>query len=440
MHKPRAHGVPPWLKRLGGRIRQARRARGLTQRAAAGPQLTKSFVSLLESGRTYPSVTTLVALTDRLQTSLAMLLLDETQLPREAALSLLALVRAKAAEFSGTTHTDTLLAAVDVLADDADDLCVECLLARGDVAFLHGKGTNAVQWFEEALGQARRRHQRACEPRAVLRLAECALHRNDGSAARTLVVEAITLFRATRTLRSADGYEALILQSRLMIQAGKFSRALRILNKITDTAARHDMLKTQGKAQRWIGLAHAQSGRPDLALEALRQARDAFRNVGENAEFAQVLLHLGKFSRDAGKLDEAQASFEQALRIQERGHIEGERAVILNEVAQLQIRRNQLAEALRTAKKGYALARSPSDHATRGRILVTIAQIARMQRRWKQAAAHLREAVELFRKAKLSKEFADTARELGMLLRERGEHAEASHYLAITLSAERTER
>ncbi len=440
MHKPRTHGVPPWLKRLGGRIRQARRARGLTQRAAAGPQLTKSFVSLLESGRTYPSVTTLVALADRLQTSLAMLLLDEAQLPREAALSLLALARMRAAESSGTTYTDALLAAVDVLAEEADDLSVECLLARGDVALRHGKTANAVQWFEKALAQARRRHQPSFEPRAVLRMAECAFRRNDSAAARTLAAEAITLFRATRTLRSIDGYEAMILQCRLLIQAGKFSRALRILNNIADIAARHDMPQTQGKAHQWIGLAHAQSGRPDRALEALRQSRDALRSVGENAEFAQVLLHLGKLSRDTGKLDEAQASFEQALRIQERTRAEGERAVTLNEFAQLQIRQNQFAVALKTAKKAYALARSTLDHATRAGILVTMAQIARAQRRWKQAAAHLREAVELFRKAKLPKEFADTARELGLLLRERGEHAEASHYLAMTLSTERTER
>ncbi|MGH2671068.1 MAG: helix-turn-helix domain-containing protein, partial [bacterium] len=59
MKQQRTSTTPPWLRRLGSRIRSARRARGLTQTDAAGPGLTKSFVSLLESGRTYPSVGTL---------------------------------------------------------------------------------------------------------------------------------------------------------------------------------------------------------------------------------------------------------------------------------------------------------------------------------------------------------------------------------------------
>src|SRR5574341_1177989 len=87
---------PLWLKRLGSRIRQARRIRGFTQTDIAKPNLTKSFISLLESGRTYPSVSTLVTLASRLQTSLALLLLEAPQLPRETVLNMLELARASA--------------------------------------------------------------------------------------------------------------------------------------------------------------------------------------------------------------------------------------------------------------------------------------------------------------------------------------------------------
>src|SRR5574340_967777 len=124
MQRARASTIPPWLKRLGNRIRQARRARGFTQSAAAGPHLTKSFISLLESGRTYPSVTTLVALADRLRSSLALLLLEEERLPRETALSLLALARVKSMADSRAS-VEPLLTAVDTLAADADDLRIE---------------------------------------------------------------------------------------------------------------------------------------------------------------------------------------------------------------------------------------------------------------------------------------------------------------------------
>ncbi len=436
MHEQQPPAIPPWLKRLGSRIRQARRVRGLTQSGAAGPELTKSFISLLESGRTYPSVATLVALANRLQTALALLLLDEKQLPRETALSLLALARAKTPE-SPDAEVEALLAAVDVLAKDAEDLRIEALLTKGDVTLLHGKSTDAERWFEEALGSARRRHQRSYEPRALLRLAELVLGRGNASTARQRVEEALTLFRATRTLRSVDGCEALILQSRLFMQAGKTGRALRTLDEVADVARRYDLPFTLGEAQKWIGLAQAQSGRLDQAVEALRAAKEALGTTGENAKFAHVLSLLAKFCQDVGNLDEAHTNFQQALRIQQRIGVAPDRAVTLNEFAQLQMRRGQLAAALATAKESYELARSLPDNAPCGRALVTMARIARAQRRWKRAAAHLREAVELFRKGKLSKDLADAARELGMLLKERGEHAEAADYLALALSVER---
>src|SRR2546426_7786314 len=130
-----------WWKRLGGRIRQARRIRGFTQTDIARPNLTKSFISLLESGRTYPSVSTLVTLASRLQSSLALLLLETPQLPRETALNLLELARASAP--ANAAKTDRLLAAVEALSEDAHDLRAERLLTRGDIADVQGRPRDA---------------------------------------------------------------------------------------------------------------------------------------------------------------------------------------------------------------------------------------------------------------------------------------------------------
>src|SRR5438093_1186127 len=131
MPEQRTAKSPVWLKRLGGRIRQARRIRGFTQTDIARPNLTKSFISLLESGRTYPSVSTLVTLASRLQSSLALLLLETPQLARETALNLLELARASAP--ANAAKTDRLLAAVEALSEDANDLRSELLLTRGHI-------------------------------------------------------------------------------------------------------------------------------------------------------------------------------------------------------------------------------------------------------------------------------------------------------------------
>ncbi len=435
MQERRVAASPDWLKRLGSRIRQARRGRGLTQTDAAGPHLTKSFISLLESGRTYPSVGTLVALASRLQTSLALLLLEESQLPRETALNLLALARAQMS--TPAAAMDVLFAAVDALAGDADDLRAEVLLTRGDLAATHGKAKDAEKWCEEALGWARRRRLRTYEPRILTRLAELALARNDLVTAQERLNHALSQYRATRTLRSVEGCEALILNSRLLSAQGKSARALRTLEEVAEVAARNDLPLTLGKAYRWIGILQAAAGRPEHALESLHKAKAILEPVGAHGEFAPVLHTLATLLQAADNLDEAYATFQEALQVQEQTGASSARAAMLDELAQLQLRRGKLADAQTLAKEAFELARAQHDVAQSGQSLITLARVARAQHRWKHAADYLRDAVELFRKAKSARDLADSARELGMLLKERGEHAEAADYLAIALSADR---
>lgn len=53
---------------LGSRIRQRRRVLGLTQRELGDP-MTRAFVSLVERGRSLPSLAALCLFADRLQTT-----------------------------------------------------------------------------------------------------------------------------------------------------------------------------------------------------------------------------------------------------------------------------------------------------------------------------------------------------------------------------------
>src|SRR5205809_2164001 len=76
---------------LGLRIRQLRQSRGLTQQQLGSPDLSKSFISLVERDRTRPSVATLAFLARRLGTSVDALLGQEGHMPETAAASLLAL-------------------------------------------------------------------------------------------------------------------------------------------------------------------------------------------------------------------------------------------------------------------------------------------------------------------------------------------------------------
>lgn len=434
MPEQRSAKSPVWLKRLGSRIRQARRTRGFTQTDIAKPNLTKSFISLLESGRTYPSVSTLVTLASRLQTSLGLLLLETPQLPRETALNLLELARANAPAHAAST--DRLLSAVEVLSEDVDDLRGELLMTRGDIALIQGRPKDAERAFADVLTHSRKRHLPSFEPRATARIAHLALARHEDDHGQAHLEEALKQFRATHTLRSVDGCDALLAYGELLSRQGRTARAQRVLEEVAQVAQRQDLPLTLGRAQLGVARIHLAAGRTSQAVAALRSARDGLMTAGDSAEGAAALQTLGKLLADAGELQDAHDALQSALQAQERLGTTRSRAATLDDLARVLVRMGKIADGLREAKAALALADEHHDAVQKARSLVTLAQVARAQRRWKQAIDQFKEAVEGFRRAKLQSELAEAARELGMLLKERGEHAQAADYLAMAISIE----
>jgi tetratricopeptide (TPR) repeat protein len=429
---------PPWLKRLGGRIRQVRRIRGLTQTDVAKPNLTKSFISLLESGRTYPSVGTLVALANRLQTSLALLLLETSELPRETALTLFTLARAMGE--SSPAEADRLLDAAEVLTENVDDLQADLILTRGDIALSQGKPKEAERLYDDMLSWARKRKLRAYEARALAKQALLVVQRGDDAGARPQLEEALQLFRSTRTLRSVEGCEAMLAFAQILGMQGRTTRMMRILEEVAQVARRQDLPLILGRTELALARAHLAAGQSSHAKEALQTARGALESSGETPEVAQWLRSLGTLFVETGAAGEAHAVLQAALRMQDRLGDLRHRAPTLNDLARVLLQQGKLTEAQSQAKEALDLADNHHQSIQKAQVLVTMALIAKSQRRWRQAIDQLREAVELFRKGKQTADVAATARELGMLLKERGEHAEAADYLAMAIATERPPR
>jgi tetratricopeptide (TPR) repeat protein len=413
--------IPPWLRRLGSRIRLARRASGLTQTDAAGPGLTKSFVSLLESGRTYPSVGTLVTIADRLQTSLGQLLLDDDHLKRETALNLIALARSSPHD----EQIGLLLDAAEGLAGDSDDLAVELRLVRGDIAAARDRSADADRWYRDALAQAKRRRLRAYEPRALGRLATLAHQNGDLTHARTNAEDALAAFRASRTLRTLDGCNALILYGSILVNEGKPARALRVFEDAVRTAEREGLEAALGRAYAGIGRAHAAARHVNRAIDALQRARDTLQTVEENADLGSVLYQLGRLQLEGGHLDAAQESLERGTQVLQHGDA-GLRADALTDLARTHLRAGRIVQAQNTARSALALAGQTHDPGRRGRALVMLGLTARSQHRTKPAVEYLKEAVLLLRKARLQSDLAEATRELDRLMKEKSPAAEGA--------------
>lgn len=422
MEDQRTSPIPPWLQRLGSRIRLARRVRGLTQTDAAGPGLTKSFVSLLESGRTYPSVGTLVTMADRLQTSLGQLLLDGEHLARETALNLVTLAR----EYPPDSAADLLLDAAESLAGDHEDLLVELRITRGDVAVSQDRFRDADRWFREALGQAKRRRLHAFEPRAMARLAALAYENGDVNHARTDVEDAISLFRSSRTLRTVDGCNALILLGTILVRQGKPTRALRVFEDAVRIAERERLSVPLGRAYAGIGQAHGAARHFNRAIDSLQRARDKLQAAGDVSGLTVATYQLGRLLLKTGQIDQAQDTLEQGSQLLKEQNEPRLKVEVLTDLAWAQLRGGRVAQAQSTARAAAAIAAHLHDPRLRGRALRVQGNVTRAQRRFKQAADILREAITALRRARLPDELAGATQELDALMKDRAMSAEGT--------------
>lgn len=426
MEDQRTSPIPPWLQRLGSRIRLARRARGLTQTDAAGPGLTKSFVSLLESGRTYPSVGTLVTMADRLQTSLGQLLLDGEHLARETALNLVALAHDPSADSSA----DLLLDAAETLAGDHEDLHVELRLTRGDVAASQDRVKDADRWFREALAQAKRRRLQAFEPRALARLAALAYDSGDLTHARTEIEDALALFRSSRTLRTIDGCTALILLGTILVKQGKPTRALRVFEDAVRIAERERLSVALGRAYAGIGQAHGAARHFNRAIDSLQRARDKLQAAGDGAGLTVATHQLGRLLLETGQVDHAQEALERGAQLLKDQNDPRLKVDVLTDLAWAQLRGGRVSQAQSTARSAAAIAAHVHDPGLRGRALRVQGNVARAQRRHKQAADILKEAIATLRRARLPEELARATQELDALVKDRSLSSEGNSEFA----------
>ena len=185
---PSAHGrkAPDWLVQFGYRLRLARGRAGLTQEALGAPDLSKSFISLLESGRSYPSVETVVALARRLDTSVASLLMDPAELRRETALNLLRLATAMDLAAQGSEAVQVTAAAEALLPDmPAGTTAVEVRTADGrranaTVKLQPGVTSEVTVWMEGAGVVRARVVDRSGQPVRYARVTEVGINRPIG--------------------------------------------------------------------------------------------------------------------------------------------------------------------------------------------------------------------------------------------------------------------
>lgn len=424
---------------LGNRIRQLRQSCGLTQSQLGGTELSKGFISLLEKGRARPSMETLVLLARRLNTSVDALLGQQDHRPELVGEGLLSLsheaIRARDFE-----RARTLLAAADYVAAHygVDEAVREGRLQSAHIAMEQRRFDDALQTVAMAEQACVRAHDLWRRGRCLLLRGMVKVRQRDVASAIADLQQALVVLRQARAGRDPARVETLITLGTALGMRGDYVGAIRRFEEAAAAqVTRHDAV-LRGKALWGAGLAHRKAGNLDVAGRYLREARDAFESAEELHELMNVLQNLGQLLFDQGQPKEALRYFHQALRVMERLQQRTKLASVTTEIARVQLHLGNLEEAEHFARQALDVARSVSDPMEVAEAIVLLARIAHRRHESDSAIRLYKDALSTFQRHQMAAKVAEVARELGLLLRMRGAHAQAARYLAMAVEAGQT--
>jgi tetratricopeptide (TPR) repeat protein len=400
---------------IGARIRELRTARGLTQADLAGPDFTKGFISLLETGRTRISLRAADILAARLGTSAPELLAAVASGNGELELLLL-----RGDQQAASGEPQKALEHFDrVLPGASGGLKARTLRSRGRALVEAGRAREALTVLEEAgaafgmLGQRELEirtlydravaHSHLDEPGNALALAlECeSAMRMGGLVDKTLELK-LRSFLATTFARAGD-LESADFQAR---------QALRLADDVVDLEALGTLYST-------VSVSRQQQSQLDEALKYARKSLGIFEELGRDRAIGQMWHNLASIHLSRGNFAEAEKAIDRGERV-------AKDAVIPALDARLIGLRAELAAAQRRWKSAEELALSAEKHSgasavTRGRALLVRAR-ALASRRARPGA--IREVVDQAADA-LKKEPAGLRAEVhdlyARLLADRGE-------------------
>ncbi len=406
---------------------------GLTQSDLAGAELSKSFVSLLETARSYPSVETLLLLAKRAGASPGSLLLESADLQLDAALSLLTL--ASNSVWRRPAWARGLLDTVKELLPDMP------LRIRAETAFLRGLTFAADGHLKEAEQQAevsRRAAEQARFGPSIARASALSGHllmlRRDFRKAMAQFGDAVGKFRASGSLRSEFGIRTLLWLGSTSIQTGRVRYARGVYEQARRLAARLGLRTLEGRAL-W-GLGHHAWVEGDLtkAARLLLEAKSVFEESEDLAELGEVMRNLGRLLREQGKVDAARDALDHAVRVANQVGNLRMRSAAYEEMARVWVQRGDLERAEEAVGHAGRLARSAGDRLHRGRVLTIEGVIAARRGDRPKARRLLGQAVRVLGRVGAKDEAAEVSRDLA-LLRGPATSSEADHYVAQALGS-----
>ena len=322
---------------LGERVRSARRERGMSQAQLAGEELTKGFISQVESGLVRPSVRSLQILATRLGKSLDYFLGD-VPLATEKRLAFHRL----AAEAAAERH-------------DWD-------VVRAEV----GSGLECAPSKRERASLLR-----------LLVQADLAASLREPAFDR--IKEALSLLDV-----SVDAAEVAHLQHLRGVAYGQLNQylaAAESLEQARDTMERHEVNDPRLRARSLValGTVYRRLNRTAKAMQTYSSALDLASASSELRVAAQGYMGVAVSFYDSGELDAAINNYRRALDLFERVEDRSFELSVLHSLATIHFERGAVDEARELAERSVALARMSGDTRVEATAQVVLARITLAQ-------------------------------------------------------------
>jgi tetratricopeptide (TPR) repeat protein len=420
---------------LGEKIRQARKARRLTQRALAARDLSESFISMMEHDRVRPSLGTLRLLADRLRVPLADLLDAAPPPQRRMALG----IERGQALLSQHQFTEAMAAFQDaerVAADAPPDVVLRIHLGQAQAL----TGLNQFDFARDRLERARALGRVLGRPDLVARVESATgvlrLRQRDFPAARDAFHRGLAAVRSVAPVDVEFEGGLLANLGRAYNELGLPAQAVDCLQAALERLEPLGDLPALGALHFNLGVTYESQRSFDLAQQHLEKAAAIFEAQENLRLLGTVKRSLGILLIDRGHAEAAGTILRQSLEVATRTADDRGRAQTLTELSRVALAAGDLEAARTHAEEAIRLAVRLQDAMEAARAESVMAAICHREGRLEEAAHRYAYALEQYGRLQAAAEVSRVSREYGFLLMERGEEAAAARHFATAFRAQ----
>ncbi|HKW77727.1 MAG TPA: tetratricopeptide repeat protein [Candidatus Limnocylindria bacterium] len=412
---------------LGERVRSARRERGMSQAQLAGEELTKGFISQVESGLVRPSVRSLQVIATRLGKSLDYFLGD-APLATEKRLAFHRL----AAEAAAERHEWPLVrseveAGLECAPQKRERAALLRLLAQAELSAAQrepafdriNEALSLVDEGTDAAEVARLQHLRGVAYGQL----------NQYLAAAESLEQARDTMERHEVNDPRQRARILVALGTVYRRLGRAAKAMQTYSSALELASASSELRVAAQGYMGVAVSLYDSGELDAAIKNYRRALDLFERIADRSFELSVLHSLASIHFERGATDEARELTQRSLhlaRLSGDARVEATAQVILARISLAEGHAEEALELAKSAEKALAMDRVQRADALRvvGAAQDALSAFAPSDRAYKKSIELLSEIDDRPDRSAIAAEYAQK-------LRARGDVDAAFHYLEL---------